>query len=101
MQDDELLFPEDESDEGNTSKPTNKLNAEELKRLGELFFREKILNFGFGSIFFILLLAIALIGMDFHAQSKGYNSEMIKECLSLLTYIATAALGYIFGANSK
>ena len=98
---DEPLFPSEDVDDTTVSKPREKLTAQELKKRADIFFHEKILNFGFGSIIFILFLAIILILTDFHAQKMGYNSEMIKECMSLLTYIATAALGFIFGANSK
>lgn len=98
---DEPLFPSEEVAEQSNSKSSEKLTAEELKKRADIFFHEKVLNFGFGSVIFILLLAVGLICADFHAQKMGYSSDLIKECMSLLTYIATAALGFIFGANSK
>lgn len=98
---DEPLFSSENTVDQSVPQSNNVLAAEELRKRADIVFHDKVLNFGFVSIIAVLVLVFILICADFYAQGKGYDSSMIKECLSLLTYIATAALGFIFGASSK
>lgn len=99
---DELLFESSEEKESRADDNSDKpLETEELKKRAEIVFHSKVLSFGFVAMAVIVVMMILLILADFYAQKNNLSSELIKECLSLLTYVATAALGFIFGASTK
>ena len=63
--------------------------------------KDKILDFGISSIYLISFFALALIIADLIAQAKQLDSSLIKECISLIRYIITAALGCVFGRKTE
>lgn len=99
-EDDEPLFQE-RTDNDSTEKQKNRLNLEEYNTLQENGRKTKVLEFCFKSSKWILLLIAFLIVCDMIAQANGLDSTIVKDCLSLVTYSVTAALGFMFGSNSK
>lgn len=103
-EDDEPLFASKEDEEGKknkSGKTTNTLSLEEYNSKQENNRKNKVLLFCFKASIWILFFAAFLILADFVAQANGWDSALIKDCLSLVTYTVTAALGFMFGSNSK
>lgn len=103
-EDDEPLFAseEDGQDKKNKSgKTSNSLSLEEYNSKQENNRKNKVLLFCFKASIWILFFAAFLIVADFVAQANKWESTLIKDCLSLVTYTVTAALGFMFGSNSK
>ena len=93
----EPMFPEEES----IQQFEHGLTYEQYKWKSENFRKNKTLEFCFTSAKWIALIGIALIAGDFVAQYFSFETTLVKDCFSLLTYIVTAALGFIFANNSK
>lgn len=96
----------DESGEANDidAKPfplEDGLSLEEYNAKQENGRKNKVLSFCFKSSPWVLTFAVLLIAADFIAQENGHDTALIKDCLSLVTYVVTAALGFMFGSNSK
>lgn len=90
-----ILFTEEE--ESFVPLPPIELlkETEEIKRKG------KTLDFCLSSAKWIAPIAVLLIIGDMLLQHWEMDSTLLKDCFSLLTYVVTAALGFIFANNSK
>lgn len=95
------LFPDEDTPENGKVSAVEPLSLEEYKIKQELSRQNKVLDFCFKSSKWIAILAVALILADIITKCNGVESSLIKECFSLITYIVTAALGFIFANNSK
>lgn len=104
-EDDEPLFLSEENDgqakRNNSGKTASPLSLEEYNSKQENTRKNKVLSFCFKASIWILFFAAFLIIADFIAQANKWESTLIKDCLSLVTYTVTAALGFMFGSNSK
>lgn len=101
-EDDEPLFSKnDQSQSGVHNKKSTTPTLEEYKFRQENERKNQVLFFGIKSVKWVLLFGTFLVVADFVAQANGWDSALIKEFLSLLTYTATAALGFIFGSSAK
>lgn len=101
-EDDEPLFAlADENDAESARIETKSLSLQEYNSKQENSRKNKVLSFCFRASKWVLLFAVFLICADLYAQAHGWDTTLVKDCLSLVTYIVTAALGFIFGSNSK
>lgn len=99
--DDEPLFPSAEKSNSGSEQDGKQLSSEEINNWQENYRKNKVLAFCFKSSKWILFFAAFLILVDLYAQTNKLESALIKECLSLVTYSVTSALGFMFGSNSK
>ena len=90
-----MLF--DETDDADSSA----LSVELLKETEEIKRKSKTLEFCLSSAKWIAPIAVLLIIFDILLQHWQMDSTLLKDCFSLLTYVVTAALGFIFANNSK
>ena len=88
------LFPDEE-------KADSKLSVQLLKEKGDIENKRKTLEFCLASAKWIAPIAFLLILGDMALQHWKMDSTLLKDCFSLLTYVVTAALGFIFANNSK
>ena len=88
------LFPGEEN-------PDTELSVQLLKQKGDIENKRKTLEFCLSSAKWIAPIAIILIVGDMLLQHWEMDSTLLKDCFSLLTYVVTAALGFIFANNSK
>ena len=88
------LFPNDD-------KPESQLSVQLLKEKEEIENKRKTLEFCLSSAKWIAPIAILLIIGDMLLQHWNLDSTLLKDCFSLLTYVVTAALGFIFANNTK
>lgn len=93
------LFTDDNEDCGNFSDQD--LSLEELKEKAAINRQGKTLDFCLSSAKWIAPIAFILIAADLLLQHLKMDSSLLKDCFSLLTYVVTAALGFIFANNSK
>ena len=98
MFDEPLFSPKLENEDSTLDEV---LSLEEFNSREENKRKNRILNFGFSSVFWILIFAVFLIIVDLIAQAKGLDTEMIEKCLGLIEYIVAAALGFIFGRSKN
>jgi hypothetical protein len=77
------------------------LSIEEYSIRQENRRKNKILDFGFSAMIWILIFAVVLIILDLIAQAFNLESNHIDSCFKLLEYIVTAVLGFIFGRKSN
>lgn len=87
-----------ESSEGSWSED---LSIEEYNNRQENRRKNKILNFGFSAMIWILVFAVILIIADLIAQACQLDSSLIEKCFTLIEYIVTAVLGFIFGRKTS
>ena len=99
--DDAPLFASKEGGQNKSDKTQKPLSLEEYNNKQENDRKNKVLLFCFKASIWVLFSVAFLIIADFVTQANGWDSELIKNCLSLITYIVTAALGFMFGSNSK
>lgn len=99
--DEPLFFSGEDEEEGTPSKSKSTPTLEEYNSRQENSRKNKVLSFCFKASIWILFFAAFLILADFVAQANKWDSTLIKDCLSLVTYTVTAALGFMFGSNSK
>ena len=85
----------------NDNGDNEKLTLEEINAIEENNRKNKVLDFCFKASIWILGFVTLLIAADLIVQLNNLDGSLIKECLSLTTYIVTAALGFIFGSNNK
>lgn len=96
---DEPLFT---ADIENSEWPSNeKLSIEEYNNRQENRRKNKILDFGFSAMLWVLGFAILLIIADLIAQASQLDSSLIEKCFTLIQYIVTAVLGFIFGRKTN
>lgn len=98
--DDEPLFPSDSNAEQNTqysvsNKETFNREKEDSRR------KNKILEFCFSSAKWVAVLWVVMIVLDIIVQKVGLDNTILKDATSLLSYIVTAALGFMFASNNK
>ena len=98
MFDEPLFSPK--PDKGDTTSH-EELSLEEYNNREENNRKNRILNFGFSSVLWILIFAAFLIIVDLVAQANGLDSGLIEKCLGLIEYIVAAALGFIFGRSKS
>ena len=95
---DEPLFMTD------AENPENSLSAdlsiEEYNSRQENRRKNKILDFGFSAMIWILVFAVVLIIADLIAQAFKLDNSLIENCFTLIEYIVTAVLGFIFGRKT-
>ena len=77
------------------------LSVQLLKEKGEIENKRKTLDFCLSSAKWIAPIAFVLIAGDMLLQHLEMDATLLKDCFSLLTYVVTAALGFIFANNSK
>lgn len=77
------------------------LSIQEYNSREENHRKNRIIDFCIKAAVWVAIFSLVIIGADFCAQSLGFNSDLIKDCFSLITYLATAASGFLFGSNSK
>lgn len=77
------------------------LSIEEYNNRQENRRKNKILNFGFSAMIWILVFALLLIIVDLIAQALQLDSSLIEKCFTLIQYIVTAVLGFIFGRKTN
>lgn len=97
----EPLFSSTQELPSSNYSDADKLNVEEFNAREENSRKNKVLDFCFKASIWVLGFVIVLIIADLYAQTNKLDGSLIKECLSLTTYIVTAALGFIFGSNGK
>ena len=78
-----------------------KLTIQQLKEKGDIENKKKTLTFCLSAAKWIAPIAFLLIGVDMLLQHWKMDSTLLKDCFSLLTYVVTAALGFVFANNSK
>lgn len=100
-EDDEPLFSTTENEQTKSGQSSGHLALEEYNSKQENSRKNKVLSFCFKASVWVLFFVVFLIIADFVAQDNSWDTELIKDCLSLVTYIVTAALGFMFGSNSK
>lgn len=102
-EDDEPLFSTENNDNENIPVDTTQgvPSIEEYNSKQENSRKNKVLTFCFKSSRWVLAFVVFLIIADLFAQAHGWEPTLIKECLSLITYCVTAALGFMFGSNSR
>lgn len=103
-EDDEPLFisTEGERIEKRTPKTeTKQLSLEEYNSKQENNRKNMVLSFCFKASVWVVFCTAFLVAADLYAQAHNLESTLIKDCLSLVTYSVTAALGFMFGSNSK
>ena len=98
MRDEPLFMTEVESSDGTKHED---LSIEEYNIRQENRRKNKILDFGFSAMIWILVFAVVLIVLDLIAQAFNLESNHIDSCFKLLEYIVTAVLGFIFGRKSN
>lgn len=98
MRDEPLFMTEAENPDGTKHED---LSIEEYNIRQENRRKNKILNFGFSAMIWILVFAVVLIILDLIAQACNLESTHIDSCFKLLEYIVTAVLGFIFGRKSN
>ena len=72
-----------------------------LKETEEIKRKSKTLDFCLSSAKWIAPIGFVLIICDIILQHMQLDTTLLKDCFSLLTYVVTAALGYVFANNSK
>ena len=78
---------------------SNKLVPEKLTE--EEKRKTKTLEFCFKAAPWIAVLALIFVVGDVICKSNGLTDTLVEDGFSLITYIVTAALGYIFANNSN
>lgn len=63
--------------------------------------KTKTLEFCFKAAPWVAVLAILLVAGDVICQSFNLAETLVEDGFSLITYIVTAALGYIFANNTN
>ena len=100
--DDKPLFYDSNNDEIDRSfSNAQKLSIEEINNREENNRKNRIIDFCIKAALWLALFSIVMIAADMFAQCKGFETSLIKDCFSLVTYLATAASGFLFGSNSK
>lgn len=99
--DDAPMFPTQENGENSEEDKKLSLTLPELNALQENVRKNKVLSFCFKASIGAAILIVLFIIFDFIAQANNWNNDIIKDALSVLTYIVTAASGFMFGSNSK
>ena len=89
------MFPNEE--EETVIQPSVQIlkETEEIKR------KSKTLDFCLSAAKWVAPIAFVLIVFDILLQRFALDSTLLKDCFSLLTYVVTAALGFVFANNSK
>lgn len=98
MRDEPLFTTDIEKSEGPSSE---RLSIEEYNTRQENRRKNKILDFGFSAMLWVLGFAILLIIADLIAQAFQLDSSLIEKCFTLIQYIVTAVLGFIFGRKTN
>lgn len=99
--DDSPMFPTKSNGELSETNKRLSISPADYTIIQESLRKNKVLNFCFKASIAAAILIILFIIADFIAQANGWNNDIIKDALSLLTYIVTAASGFMFGSNSK
>lgn len=98
MRDEPLFVTDVESSDGTKHED---LSIEEYNIRQENRRKNKILNFGFSAMVWMLAFAVALIILDLIAQAFKLDTSLIGNCFTLIQYIVTAVLGFIFGRKTN